>query len=170
MAHLTNKEKMQVRREVSRFVRAYESEEGRGATAMAKAQGRSIKLVANETNPNYEGAKYAIEEAIDAELIADIYPLLHMHARVTGHVCFRMPKPDKPLGDLDLINAITQFQADNGRTCETIKNALDPNGPGGTAIMPDEVIAIAEAGYEQASTLMALIEQFKLLQEPERQH
>ena len=148
------------------LIHGYELNGKRGAYAWAEIRDRSPNSISNEANPDYQSAKFGIDDAIQAELQAGIFPILHAHARMTGHICFRLPNPDLPLGDAALLDRFAAWQSAMGTTCEEIRLALDPNGPSGTGIARGEAESIAAAGYRHMQRFMVFLEELKSIQEP----
>lgn len=138
----------------------------RGASAWAEIRGGSPNAISNKANPDYSQAKYGIEEVIEDEIQAGIFPALHAHARMTGHICLRLPDPDLVVGDVSLLERYSAWQSDMGKTCEEIHQAVSPDSPGGADVIPAEIEAIAAAGYRHIKQFIVFLEEMKLIQEP----
>ncbi len=148
------------------LIHNYEHNGKRGAYAWAEIRDKAPNSISNEANPDYQAAKFGIDDAIQAELQAGIFPILHAHARMTSHICFRLPRPDLHVGDVALLNRFADWQSAMGTTCEEIRSALDPNGPCGTGIARGEAESIAAAGYQHMQRFMDFLEELKSIQEP----
>ena len=148
------------------LIHSYKRNGKRGAYAWAEIRDRSPNSISNEANPDYQSAKFGIDDAIQAELQAGIFPILHAHARMTGHICIRLPDPDLVVGDVSLLERYCAWQAAMGNTCEEIHRAFSPNGPGGAGVTSIESEAIAAAGYRHIKQFIVFLEEMKLIQEP----
>ena len=131
----------------------------KGAVAIAPFLGKSANSVSNEVNPDYEGAKFGLDDAVQAELIAKQYPILHAHAQMLNHACFPLPCPNIGAGDVALLSTFSNWQAAMGTTCQHIHNALEDG-----QITPAEYRMIADAGHAHMGKFMDFMERVKALQ------
>jgi hypothetical protein len=134
-----------------------------GAEAMSRHTKRSAQLIANESNPNYHPAKQGLVDAVEMELVTQRYPILYAHARMLNHVVWPLPSPDLLISDVELLTAFSAWNVAIGMTCQEIHSALDPNGPGGGRITPDEATAIADKGNAEMRRFMELLERVRVL-------
>jgi hypothetical protein len=142
------------------LVHEYRDGDKTGAEAMGPRIGKSPRLLSNEVNPDYEGAKLGLLTAVNIEREAGAADILHAHAQMLHHVCFALPYPDHFTGDVELLRLFADWQAALGLTCMEIQKSLEDN-----RITTDEVNAILRRGYLHMTRFMELLERFKELAE-----
>lgn len=142
------------------LVHGFELDGKGGAEAMGPRIGKNPRLLSNEVNPDYEGAKLGLLTAVNIEREAGAADILHAHAQMLHHVCFALPYPDHFTGDVELLRLFADWQAGIGLTCMEIQKALEDN-----RITFDEVNRIIKAGYAHMTRFMELLERFKELAE-----
>ncbi|MEJ1412804.1 MAG: phage regulatory CII family protein [Candidatus Sedimenticola sp. (ex Thyasira tokunagai)] len=160
------KETTALERAAHSLVLGFEHDGKRGAQAMGPFLGKTPASVSNEVNPNYDGAKLGLLDAVLMEMAAQQYPLLHEHARMTHHVCLPLPDPKLITGDASLFESFVAWQGAQGITCQHIHDAFNPNGPGGAGVIAAEGEAIAIAGYHQMSLFLGFLAKIRQLSEP----
>lgn len=143
----------------------YEHDGHRGAQAMGPRIGKVPRVLNNEINPNYEDAKLGLNTAILMELESGRADILHGHAQMLRHVCFKLPDIGLAIGDAELLGSFSEWQSRMGVTCEHIRSALDPNGPNGTRITITEANEIEAAGMVHISKFMEFLEKVRELAE-----
>ena len=142
------------------LVHSFQDGDKTGAAAMGPRIGKSPRLLSNEVNPDYEGAKLGLLTAVNIEREAGAAEILMAHAQMLHHVCFAIPSPDHFTGDVELLKLFADWQAALGLTCMEIQQALEDN-----RITTDEVNRILKRGYAHMSRFMELLERFKELAE-----
>ena len=138
-----------------------------GCEALAPFVGKAAHSLCNEVNPDYQGAKLGLDDALALELAADRYPILHAHAAACRHVCTRLPEPEHPIGDAELLDKFTEWQAAIGTTCGEIHEALGEGGPAGCGIAKLELLTVWAAFHRHMTKGMELLECLKAMAEPE---
>lgn len=144
---------------------AYEHDGKTGAPAMGPRIGKLPRVLNNEVNPDYLTAKLGLDTAILMELESGKADILHGHAMMLRHVCFRLPDIGLAIGDAELLGSFSEWQARMGITCSEIRKALDPNGPNGTRITIEEADDIEAAGMVHISKFMEFLEKVRELAE-----
>ena len=124
------------------LVHGFVDGETKGAAAMGPRIGKNPRLLSNEVNPDYEGAKLGLLTAVNIEREAGAADILHAHAQMLHHVCFAIPSPDHFTGDVELLKLFADWQAGIGNTCMEINKALEDS-----RVTFDEVNRIIKAGY-----------------------
>jgi len=137
----------------------------KGPKAMAPNIGKTGKVLSNEADPDYLGAKLGLDTAILAELEAGSAEILHGHAQMLHHICFALPSPDLIVSDVELLMTFSDWQSSMGITCTHIRNALDPDGPHGSKVTIEEANRIEQAGHAHMSKFMEFMERVKELAE-----
>ena len=138
-----------------------------GCEALAPFVGKAAHSLCNEVNPDYQGAKLGLDDAVALELAADRYPILQSHAAACRHVCFRLPDPALPIGDAALLDKFAEWQAALGQTCLQIRDALAPDGPAGNGVAQSELLEIWAAFHAHMTRGMELVEYLRAMAEPE---
>ena len=143
----------------------YEHDGKQGAPAMGPRIGKTPRVLNNEVNPDYPDAKLGLDTTILMELESGRADILHAHALMLRHVCFRLPDIGLAIGDAELLGSFSEWQERMGITCSEIRKALDPNGPNGNRITHDEADAIETAGMLHISKFMEFLEKVRELAE-----
>lgn len=130
----------------------------RGAPAIAPAVGKSAALLSNEVNPDYQGAKLGLDDAIALERAAGSAPILHAHAQMLHHVCIPLPDHALDAGDVALLTGFADWRAALGHTCELIRDALADG-----KINEAERRGITEAGYQHMARFLEFLERVETL-------
>ncbi len=147
-------------RAASEAVDAYKHDGKSGAVAMGPRVGKSAKLLCNELNEDFPGAKLGLTTAffIDNELPRPA--ILYKYAEMLYHVCFPLPDPTVPCGDVELLTKFSEWQAAMGKTCQAIHEALADG-----RITEFESQTILSAGYAHMQKFMEFIQRIKELAE-----
>ena len=96
----------------------------RGAVALATRLGLQPGTLSNKANPLQEAHQLNLRESIPLQLAADDFTILHAFASALGHCAYRLPLEDKPQGDIELLNAYTDFHARVGDKANALRRAL----------------------------------------------
>ncbi|MES9901106.1 MAG: phage regulatory CII family protein [Sedimenticola sp.] len=163
---MSYKETTALERAAHRLVLGFEHNGKRGAQAIGPFLGKTPASVSNEVNPDYDGAKLGLLDAVLIELAARQYPLLHEHARMTHHVCLPLPDPKHITGDASLFERFVAWQGAMGTTCQRIHEAFDPEGEQGAGISHAEADAIAQAGQHHMSLFLGFLGEINHICEP----
>lgn len=147
------------------LVHEYTSNGSKGPNALAPNIGKSGKVLNNEADPDYLGAKLGLETAVLAELESGSAEILHGHAQMLNHICFALPSPDLIVSDVELLMTFSEWQSSMGKTCAHIRDALDPDGPQGSKVSIEEANKIEQAGLAHMSKFMEFMERVKELAE-----
>lgn len=129
-----------------------------GSKAAAALTHRNAKNWANETNPNYAGAKAGALDLIKLEQAGNSTVFLQAHAHALGHLVWAPPKTLPADIDAALFVQFSNWQAKMGDTCNEIMAAVDPDGPAGGDINAAEAKAIIQKSFVHMEALMQLLE------------
>lgn len=137
-------------------VASYQHNGKSGAVAMAERIGKPARVINNETNDDYDGAKLGLTTAylIDCELANPA--ILYKYAELLHHVCFPLPTPEINSSDDELLSKFSQWQAAMGKTCIAINEALADG-----RITKKESSLITDAGFAHMRKFMEFVETIK---------
>ena len=93
----------------------------RGGKALAQAIGMPVSTLLNKANPNEAYANLTVKEARQVMLVSGDNRILHQLAQDVGEACVPLPSLDA-VGDLDVINALTEWQAEVGETAQNVRD------------------------------------------------
>ena len=141
----------------------HETERGgkRGAEALAPYVGKAPASLSNEVNPDYQGAKLGLDDAVALELAAGDFRILDAHAAACGHVAIPLPPADPAASDAEVLELYAEWMAAKGETSARIAQALNEEGPLGRDIAQGEAAEIARAGYRHIARFLEFLERVK---------
>lgn len=93
----------------------------RGGSALAPVMGMEQGTLLNKANPNSAYAHLSVKEARQVMLASGDCRILFTLANEVGYVCVPVPSLEV-VGDLDVINALTEWQAEIGETAQKVRD------------------------------------------------
>jgi len=133
-----------------------------GCAAAAAVLGKAPGTVCNEANPEIHTHKPDLNGIIALELAAGEFPVLYAHAHECHHACYPLPDPDENVSDVELLKALTEWNAAIGRTMQQINATFEDN-----KVEPHEVRAVVQRLHTQMRRGLEFVERLRMIQEPE---
>ncbi|USF88764.1 phage regulatory CII family protein [Candidatus Endoriftia persephonae] len=132
-----------------------------GAEALGPMLGKSAGTLSNEVNPESSSHKLGLEDAIILQLMAQDYRLLHAFSHTLHHISIQLPDAE-PVGDVELLDKFSAWQAKMGCTCEVIHQSLADH-----RVTLTEARAIKTAGYRHIQAFLEFLSRIEQLAEAE---
>ncbi|MDH5633072.1 MAG: hypothetical protein OEZ10_08750 [Gammaproteobacteria bacterium] len=142
------------------FARDFSFDGNTGPKAMAKALQKAVKHLNNELNADYPRAKFGLDDAIKAEQLAGIAPILHAHALMVRHICLPLPDYTLDADNAEVVLLFSQWQGRNGATCEAIHRAYSDR-----RITRKELNEIVHKGYAEIAAFLQFLDYLTVIAE-----
>jgi hypothetical protein len=94
-----------------------------GAVALAPVVRMNAGTLSNKVHPMMEGHHLTVDEAVQIQLVRQVFTLFHAEARAFNHIAIPMPSI-KPSADMDILDAWAAWHKDTGETASMIKQII----------------------------------------------
>ena len=133
----------------------------KGAIGLASAMRMPVSTISNKANPNDERTHFAVHEVMSLIEATNNNSILEQMAHERGMACFPLPTVEF-VGDLNVLNALTEWQAEIGETAQKIRDAYDDG-----RVTFDEIDAVKRELVEDFEKGLAVLDLMRGQAEPE---
>ena len=132
-----------------------------GAHALAPLLHKNPRALSNEVNPEADGHKFGLNDAVTVSVIANDARILLAFAAELHHAVIPLPDYTR-VSDVELLNAYANWQAFVGRTCGRFRDVIEDH-----RITHSEVESVKLHGFEHIAKFFVLIRRLEALVDDE---